>query len=77
MSSGATDEIYGQVQKSVRAIRAWLGKHGGDCPASVGIVLGSGLGEFAEKLEGGSEELKRGNWITYHHIPHFPPSKVV
>lgn len=41
-----------------------------DLPYSVGLILGSGLGAYGDKLEGATR-------IPYGDIPHFPESHVV
>lgn len=58
-------ELYEQIHESVRAIQA---RAGGIAP-QVGVVLGSGLGSFADSFEGLVS-------IPYQEIPHFPRSSV-
>jgi len=55
---------YDKAQTAAEYIR---GKHKEQ--PRVGIILGSGLGEFAEKVEGATA-------IPYSEIPHFPVSTV-
>jgi purine-nucleoside phosphorylase len=57
-----------RVEETVRAIRARVPGPAGS--PKVGLVLGSGLGAFADSLEG---VLK----IPYAELPHLPASKVV
>lgn len=57
--------LYEQVQETVQAIRA----RAGAVVPKVGLVLGSGLGDFAEGLE-------RKVVIPYSELPHFPCSSV-
>ncbi len=57
-------ELRQQINEAVTYIR---GQHS-PTPA-VGIVLGTGLGELAEKIENATE-------IPYENIPHFPLSTV-
>ncbi len=55
---------WSQVDEAARFVRArWAG------PATVGVVLGTGLGALAEEIE--SEAV-----IPYPEIPHFPHSTV-
>jgi purine-nucleoside phosphorylase len=62
---GAT-EYTGMIAEAAAAVRQRLA---GRTP-SVAIVLGSGLGPFAERLE-------RAVWIPYREIPHFPSPTVI
>ena len=57
--------LYEQVQETVQAIRQ---RSGGLSPR-VGIILGSGLGAFADSFE-------RKVVIPYGELPHFPHSSV-
>ncbi len=57
--------LFEQLQVSVSAIRAHIGKR----RPTVGLVLGSGLGSFAEQL-------LRPAVLDYHDVPHFPISAV-
>lgn len=59
-----TGETMQRIEEAVAAVRAL----GGPAPR-VGLVLGSGLGAFADRLEN-----KRV--LNYRHIPHFPNSSV-
>lgn len=61
-----TDGTYERIEESVRAITARLS---GAAP-QIGLVLGSGLGAFADTL---SDLVK----VPYAEIPHFPQSRVV
>jgi purine-nucleoside phosphorylase len=57
-------DLYDKVQEATKAIQArWRGK-----PA-VGIILGTGLGGFAQDIQGEAT-------IPYGEIPHFPESTV-
>ncbi len=57
--------LYDQLQETLAAIRA---RAPGSAP-QVGIILGSGLGDFADTLEGRTV-------IPYGELPHFPHSSV-
>jgi purine-nucleoside phosphorylase len=57
--------VFEQVEEAAAAVRS----HAGDLPDTA-IVLGSGLGDFADTLRGGIG-------IPYTAIPHWPLSKVV
>lgn len=58
-------ELYDNLQQSVEFIRQRIG----DRQPTVGLILGSGLGGYAEKLED-------AEYIDYAEIPHFPSSTV-
>src|SRR5512140_3727796 len=57
-----------RVDETVAAIRARIA--GGAAAPKVGLVLGSGLGAFADSLEGLVK-------VPYAELPHLPASKVV
>jgi purine-nucleoside phosphorylase len=57
--------LYEQVQETVQAIR----QRAGGLTPRVGIILGSGLGAFADGFE-------RKTIIPYQDLPHFPHSSV-
>ena len=57
--------MFEQVEEAAAAVRS----HAGDLPDTA-IVLGSGLGDFADSVRGGIG-------IPYSVIPHWPLSKVV
>jgi purine-nucleoside phosphorylase len=57
--------LYEQVQETVQAIR----QRAGGLSPRVGIILGSGLGAFADSFE-------RKVVIPYGELPHFPHSSV-
>jgi purine-nucleoside phosphorylase len=57
--------LYDQVQSSVETIRARLGER----RPTVGLVLGSGLGAYADGLEDAVA-------LDYGDLPHFPVSTV-
>ena len=52
-----------KIQEAAQAIERACGR------AEIAVVLGSGLGDYAEALEGAKS-------IDYHDIPHFPVSTV-
>ncbi len=55
-----------QVDEAARAVRA----HAGAAAPDVAVVLGSGLGDFANSLAGGVS-------IGYETLPHWPASKII
>jgi purine-nucleoside phosphorylase len=57
--------LYDQIGEAVGAINARVA-----APPQVGLILGSGLGAFADSLAGATK-------IDYSEIPHFPRSSVV
>src|SRR5579871_4569234 len=57
--------VFEEVQETAAAIRS---RAGGLSP-KVGVILGSGLGDFADSLEGKQV-------ISYADLPHFPRSSV-
>jgi purine-nucleoside phosphorylase len=57
--------VYEELQETAQAIR----ERGGGISPKIGVILGSGLGDFAEVLEN-----KRV--IPYADLPHFPRSSV-
>jgi purine-nucleoside phosphorylase len=59
------NDLYEHVHEAAAAIRART-----SVVPQVGLILGSGLGGFAEKLE-------RATAIDYGDLPHFPRSHVV
>ncbi len=58
-----TDDLYDRVMRSARAIAP-------SSPPQVGLILGSGLGAWADRLE-------HARKIDYADIPSFPESNVV
>jgi purine-nucleoside phosphorylase len=54
----------------VHRAAAAVGKHAGGRPPDVAIVLGSGLGDFANRLGGATS-------IGYEELPNWPASKVI
>jgi purine-nucleoside phosphorylase len=60
-----TDELYERVQRAAEVVRARI-----PAPPQVGLILGSGLGGYADGLGNATR-------IDYHEIPSFPQSKVV
>lgn len=56
---------YSHVEEAAGALRARIGE-----TPTVGVVLGSGLGDFADRLQGATT-------IPYGDIPHWPASAVV
>jgi len=70
--AGPSDGLYDQVQRAAAAVRA-LGL--GDVTPQVGLILGSGLGGYADKLG----ELPGGGpprAFEYGELPGFPRSNV-
>lgn len=63
--SAATDDLYDRVQAAAAAIRAKT-----KIVPQVGLILGSGLGAYADKLANAQK-------IDYGDIPGFPRSHVV
>lgn len=57
--------LYDRVQAAAAAVRARI-----TAAPQVGLILGSGLGAYGDKLEGATR-------IPYGDIPHFPESHVV
>lgn len=57
--------LYDRVQAAAAAVRAKI-----ETAPQVGLILGSGLGAYADKLDGATK-------IPYGDIPHFPQSHVV
>jgi purine-nucleoside phosphorylase len=57
--------LYEQLQQTVTAIRS----RAGGAPPKVGVILGSGLGPFADALESPVV-------IPYAELPHFPHASV-
>jgi purine-nucleoside phosphorylase len=57
---------FDQVDEAVRAVR----ERAGEATPDVAVVLGSGLGDFANRLGGGVS-------LGYESLPHWPASKVV
>lgn len=57
-------ELYDQIQEAVKLIRGRV-----DISPKVGVILGSGLGAFAEKIQNSVT-------VPYGEIPHFPTSSV-
>ena len=62
---GAPVTASARVEETVRAVRARVA-----VTPKVGLVLGSGLGAFADSLAGLAK-------IPYAELPHLPASKVV
>lgn len=59
------EELLKNLSESAEYIRS----KAGDEKIEIGLVLGSGLGDLAEEIEGAV-------YIDYHDIPHFPVSTV-
>src|ERR1700694_5838313 len=57
------------MDQKLSAAAEWLRGRIAD-PPLVGVILGSGLGEFADRCEGGAS-------VSYKDIPGFPASSVV
>jgi len=60
-------DYYDQVKEAADAVKARVGQ--GALPP-IAVVLGSGLGDFANSLEGGVS-------MPYDELPHWPVSRVV
>jgi purine-nucleoside phosphorylase len=60
----STDDLYDRVQAAAAAVRTKV-----PTAPRVGLILGSGLGGYADRLEGATA-------IDYGDIPHFPRSHV-
>ena len=65
MTHAPSDDLYDRVHAAAHAIRARIGAR----TPQVGLILGSGLGSFADRLEDAVA-------IEYADIPHFPVSAV-
>ena len=61
----SADTLYDRVQAAAAAVRSRV-----SAAPQVGLILGSGLGAYADKLD-------RATRIPYGDIPHFPQSHVV
>lgn len=61
----STGDLLGRLDEAVAAVRAQVG----EARPSVALVLGSGLGPFAERFEDAQA-------IDYRDVPHFPVSSV-
>jgi len=68
--SGAATNNQSVVARLDETLRAITARRGGKPKPRVGVVLGSGLGAFADSLS----DLEK---IAYSEIPHLPASKVV
>jgi purine-nucleoside phosphorylase len=66
MTHAPADDLHDRIAAAAAAIRARLGV----AVPQVGLVLGSGLGAYAERLDDAVS-------IDYGDIPHFPRSHVV
>lgn len=58
------EHVFQKVQEATHFIQRKIGQ-----PTSIGVILGSGLGEMAD-------EVKEATFIPYEEIPHFPISTV-
>ncbi|WP_062198427.1 purine-nucleoside phosphorylase [Massilibacterium senegalense] len=58
------ERVFQKVQEATHFIQRKIGQ-----PISIGVILGSGLGEMAD-------EVKEATIIPYEEIPHFPISTV-
>ena len=63
---------YAEIQAAADYLRNQMGLTAGEPAASVGLVLGSGLGHVGDLLE-----KENGGAVDYGAIPHFPTSTVV
>ena len=69
--AGEIGAVVRELEEAERAIRTrFQGEAGREAAPRVGVVLGSGLGAWAESLEGAVR-------IPYTEIPHMPQSAVV
>ncbi len=66
MTTDSAPSLYDRLQEAAAFVRGRIG----DRAPTVGLILGSGLGGFAERLEDAER-------IEYGDIPHFPVSSVV
>ncbi|HUJ63749.1 MAG TPA: purine-nucleoside phosphorylase [Kofleriaceae bacterium] len=64
MTQPVGDDLYDRVQAAVHAVRRRVA-----APPQVGLVLGSGLGDYADQLAGATR-------IDYAELPYFPRSHV-
>jgi len=60
--------LYEQIQETAAAVRARAPSPAAGSP-QVGVILGSGLGTFADRLAGAVS-------VPYRELPHFPSSSV-
>lgn len=63
---------YAEIQAAAAYLRNQMGLQDNEPAASVGLVLGSGLGHVGDLLE-----RENGGAVDYGSIPHFPTSTVV
>jgi purine-nucleoside phosphorylase len=61
-----TSSLREEIDAAITAVRGAFG----EVQPSVGLILGSGLGSFADKLEGARK-------LSFERIPGFPPSTIV
>lgn len=66
-----TQAGHPQVHAAATFVRERLGERGQDAVATVGVVLGSGLGHVADVVVD-----NQGRAVEYGAIPHFPTSSV-
>ncbi len=65
--------MYNQIHAAATFIREKLNLKADEPAGRIGVILGSGLGPFADKVSVNTKE----NAISYHDIPGFPTSSVV
>ncbi len=65
--------MYAEIQAAAEFIRGRIGLASGESVATIGLVLGSGLGHVGDLLA----DSQGGVAIPYNAIPHFPTSTVV
>lgn len=68
-TSSSKDDYYNQVQEAAAYIKRVVGEER-ISKCKIGLVLGSGLGDFADDLEDPVI-------ISYNDIPHYPKSTVI
>jgi purine-nucleoside phosphorylase len=73
-AEGSAEGLYEQVQRAAGAVRA-LGLGGDDVSPQVGLILGSGLGGYADKL-GELPDGQPPRAFEYSDLPGFPRSNV-
>ena len=70
VSSMSEPSLLARIDETASKAREWAARGGSSTPPAVGLVLGSGLGGFADTLDGLVK-------VPYHELPHLPVSKVV
>jgi purine-nucleoside phosphorylase len=70
VSSMSEPSLLARIDETASKAREIASRGGSFTPPAVGLVLGSGLGGFADTLDGLVK-------VPYHELPHLPVSKVV